>query len=94
MAENTKTTESTKAAVKSAPEASTEKAAAPTAAEKTTAKKKCENYLPGLPRLKIKLVKKIVDETGAKIVVSSSWRHGLERHFAHVLEKAVSIKIM
>ena len=35
---------------------------------------------------KIKSVKKIVDETGAKIVVSSSWRHGLERHFAHVLE--------
>ena len=25
---------------------------------------------------KIKLVKKIVDETGAKIVVSSSWRRG------------------
>lgn len=35
---------------------------------------------------KIKSVKKIVDETGAKIVVSSSWRHGLERHFVHILE--------
>lgn len=36
---------------------------------------------------KIKLIKKLVEETGAKIVVSASWRHGLERHFAHVLEK-------
>lgn len=40
MAENTNNTESTKAAVKSAPETSTEKAAAPAAAEKTTVKKK------------------------------------------------------
>ncbi len=41
MAENTnKTTDTTKAAVKSAPEASTEKAAAPTSTEKTTVKKR------------------------------------------------------
>ena len=35
----------------------------------------------------IKLVKKIVDETNAKIVVSSSWRHGLDRHFEYELER-------
>lgn len=40
MAETNKTTDTTKAAVKSAPETSTEKAAAPTAAEKATVKKK------------------------------------------------------
>ena len=35
---------------------------------------------------KISLIKKIVDETDAKIVVSSSWRYGLERNFTHILE--------
>ena len=35
---------------------------------------------------KIKYIKRIVEETNAKIVVSSSWRHGLERNFEWALE--------
>ena len=44
MAENTKTTESTKAAVKSAPEDGAEKAAAPALPERATGKKKEKSY--------------------------------------------------
>ncbi len=36
---------------------------------------------------KIRWVKKIVDETGAKIVASSSWRFGLKRNFEWALEE-------
>lgn len=35
---------------------------------------------------KIKYIKRIVEKTDAKIVVSSSWRHGLERNFEWALE--------
>lgn len=35
---------------------------------------------------RISKIKKLVEETEAKIVVSSSWRHGLERHFEYALK--------
>ena len=35
---------------------------------------------------RIAKIKKLVEETGAKIVVSSSWRHGLKRNFKWELE--------
>lgn len=38
---------------------------------------------------KIKLIKKLVEETDAKIVVSSSWRHGLKRNFEYELENRI-----
>lgn len=35
---------------------------------------------------KIKWIKKLVEETDAKIVVSSSWRHGINRNFDYEIE--------
>lgn len=34
----------------------------------------------------IRWVKRIIDETGAKIVVSSSWRHGLQRSLSNAIK--------